>query len=415
MYTYIHIPFCKSKCTYCDFYSLVSCEGNLYGKDLRSDTDDFNCVPNSYIDALLNEASFYVNKYNIHSWKSIYVGGGTPALLTNKQAKKLFEGLYSLCPVEKNCEVTFEVNPSDLSCSDGEEYLQTLCELGVNRLSCGIQALDENVLKCINRRSSVEDSLQALELLTKWRKSYNAHNTSNNERAFQFSIDLISGLPKLTTDSFTHSLKTVLQYEPDHISLYSLTLEEQTPLYKSINSGEIYLDEDLNDAQWLIGKNILAEYQYTQYEVSNFSRLSECESEHNQAYWRMEDYIGLGCTACGTVGKNRYTGTKHINEYTKFWNSSISKEIFEIPLEIRQHEILTLEEQMFEFLMMGFRMLKGVDSLEFKKRFGFSLEEKIGSVYTKWKKKGLTKQDGRFYALNEKGILYLNTFLSEII
>ncbi len=411
MYTYIQIPFCKSKCTYCDFFSVVSTEENPWACNTNNSITYKPIVPDEYVLALLKEAKYRVTKHNIHSWKSLYFGGGTPGLLTTNQIKTLLTGLMQLCPLDTNAEVTFEVNPYEIAKDNGFLYLQTLSKYGVNRISCGIQALNDSVLLHVNRRSNKEECIKALETLSKWKNE----EKSLNNRILQYSIDLITGLPYLTMDSFMKSLETVLSYDPNHISLYSLILEENTPLFKEIENNSSLYNEDDSDSQWLLGKEILQSRGYIHYEVSNFAKEVYFESEHNKAYWRMDDYVGLGAAACGTVGQDRFTGTRDIQSYINFWNNVDSFTSLVIDNSICEHEILKKEDRMFEYLMMGFRTRQGVNEDLFFNRFNCSLEERLGSAFKMWEQKGLAEKQNGYFSLNEKGLLYLNAFLSEII
>ncbi len=404
MYTYIHIPFCKSKCTYCDFFSV----------ELNDVNGDGSRTLSNYIDALLREAAYHVKKHKILAWKSLYLGGGTPSLLTIPQIKKLFNGLLDLCPLENNAEVTFEVNPAEISDSFAMEYLNGLRDCGINRVSCGVQALDDNVLTCVNRRSSKDECIKALENLQVWRDNSKKEHLHVG-RDYQFSIDCISGLPNLSTRKFLQSLKTIINYNPDHISLYSLILEETTPLYTAIEEGKLVFDEEKSDKQWLKGSDLLRDSGYIQYEVSNFSKNTQSESVHNKAYWRMENYIGLGSGACGTVEDSRFTGTKNIIDYCSYWNARDTIETVDVPKSILDIEGLTINDRAFEYLMMGFRTLEGVCAKEYYSRFGEELETKIGKVFLHWQSRGLCRISNTRYSLTEQGLLYLNSFLREIL
>ncbi len=412
MYTYIHIPFCKSKCYYCDFFSIGlddsikahSANNSNHSSRMEKGTIDV------YIESLINEAKYRVELHVIQSWKSMYIGGGTPGILTSRQVEYLFSNLKILCPFDDEAEVTFEVNPADLAHEGALEYLQLLSMSGVNRISCGIQSLDDKVLSSVNRRSSKDECLGALKTLMAWKDWCN-----QKKIPCQISIDIIAGLPFLSNESFIRGLETILQFDIDHISLYSLTIEERTPLCEKINNGTLPYNEDFSDTQWLLGRDILKKHDFSQYEVSNFSKNTSCESKHNSAYWRMDDYIGIGCSACGTVGKNRYTGVQDIDAYCNFWIKNKLAAITTIPNEISLLEKLTQEEQSFEYLMMGFRTLRGVDAREYYNRFGSSLEDRIGSVFNVWKEKNLACVKNNFYSLTENGLLYLNSFLTEIV
>lgn len=432
MYLYVHIPFCKSKCSYCDFFSVP----------LAADSP----IPDSYIDALLNEAAYRKHLHGISIWSSIYLGGGTPGLLSPAQLKRLLEGLYKICPPQSDAEITLEVNCADIAeknacgfCS----YLEEVSALGVNRISAGTQSFNDRALRAVGRRSSSAQIKSALENLRQWRNG----NSSADLRFFpdsdsaaralssrtrvplplssrRFSCDLIAGLPYLSIDDFCAGLHELIGYEPDHISLYSLMIEAGTALEKQIAGGLLDWDEEAADEQWLSGRDILEKAGYRQYEVSNFAKAG-FESVHNRAYWQMKDYIGIGCAAVGTVGSVRYTGTRDIKAYTNFWtglkkgiSSSASEGIAQslvVPESVSTQEHISADEAVTEFLMMGFRLSEGISASEFKKRFGLELKDFIEPVFSRWQKRGLAETDGESFRLNKNGILFLNEFLAEIL
>jgi len=394
---YIHIPFCRKKCDYCDFFS-VPCKGN---------------IPDEYISALKNEISFLKDFYKISSWRTVYIGGGTPSLLTEKQIGDLCSFLakdFSSDNGVKNIaekEFTIEMNPDDIR----ESLLDVAYSSGVNRLSIGVQSLNDAALKAVNRRCTRETTLKALELVKKnWCGS--------------LSLDAIAGLPEQNTDEFLQSLKEIVSYEPSHISLYSLMIEEGTPLFSRISKGELLYNEDESEEQWLLGKSFLTEKDFLQYEVSNFA-IKGKESKHNSVYWHLEDYLGAGSGATGSLfGDNaiRWTNTADIKKYIEYWTGKENKSILTAP---RENENLDMETQEEEFLMMGFRLLSGVSEREYKKRFSKDLGERLGAkdgVFAKWQSRGdariienANKNGERFYALTDKGILFLNKYLEEIL
>lgn len=399
---YIHIPFCKKKCDYCDFFSIG--ENDRRGKS--------NDLSDSYIEALVKEAKIYADYYKISEWESLYVGGGTPSLLSSSQIAALFSGIKKAAPVTENAEVTFEMNPDDVS----REFLKSCEKAGINRLSMGIQALDDAALSSVGRGSSVQVILTALETL-------------KNHWSGRLSVDFIAGLPHHTWKSFENQFETLKNYPGiDHISLYTLTVEENTPLWKKIEDGEISFSYEKADKMWLKGRNILEKMGYFQYEVSNFAKKG-CEARHNSAYWRQESYVGIGSGASGTVydfekGQAvRWTDTLSIPAYLASVDKSFS--IGEIDFLKRSVEKIDEKTLEFEFLMLGFRQLCGVRESEFEKRFGKSLGKRIGSdrsdgLFFQWKKKGLAVEQkipggDKIYALNRRGILLLNRFLEELI
>ena len=387
---YVHVPFCRQKCDYCDFFSIPSNRASCV------------CPDEEYVRSVLNEIRFYVKKYSVSRWKTVYIGGGTPSQLGAKLLFELVSGIKSAVSDKTADEFTVEMNPEDLA----EDILDSAQKAGVDRISTGIQALDQKALDSVNRHCPLQTAISSLELLQKkWKK--------------KLSVDFIAGLPGQTYSSFKKQFETVFNFKNiDHISLYSLTLEENTPLYKKIESGKIKWSQQKTDRMWILGRKILKENGFIQYEVSNFARTG-AESLHNKVYWHLENYIGCGSGACGSVYgevSERWTNTCSIKNYENFWLDFNPES--EIPESIRQVEKIDLQTQEFEWIMMGFRLLEGVCSEEFKKRFGKSLEERIGvkdGLFFEWSKKHLArsyKKDGKtFYALNERGLMLLNLFL----
>lgn len=391
---YVHVPFCRQKCDYCDFFSIPSNRASCV------------CPDEEYVRSVLNEIRFYVKKYSVSRWKTVYIGGGTPSQLGAKLLFELVSGIKNAVSDKTADEFTVEMNPEDLT----EDILDSAQKAGVDRISTGIQALDQKALDSVNRHCPLQTAISSLELLQKkWKK--------------KLSVDFIAGLPGQTYSSFKKQFETVFNCKNiDHISLYSLTLEENTPLYKKIESGKIKWSQQKTDRMWILGRKILKENGFIQYEVSNFARTG-AESLHNKVYWHLENYIGCGSGACGSVYgevSERWTNTCSIKNYENFWLDFNPES--EIPESIRQVEKIDLQTQEFEWLMMGFRLLEGVCSEEFKKRFGKSLEERIGvkdGLFFEWSKKHLArsyKKDGKtFYAFNERGLMLLNLFLESLL
>ena len=396
---YVHIPFCLSKCDYCDFFS-VSYK---------------NKIPDSFVLALIKEASFYATLYNIESWNTIYIGGGTPSLLQIQQIECLLNALNAM-PLNNGSsdrEVTVEMNPETAS----KELLDVASACGVKRISLGIQSLSDSALNSVNRRCKASIARKSLEMVKKyWRGDLN--------------LDVIAGLPCASTCDFVSSLKEILSYNPQHVSLYSLSIEDGTPLERNIKRGKIKLDEDEGDTQWLLGRDILLERGFSHYEVSNFA-LTGHESLHNLTYWRQKDYIGIGPGASGTIynadGSKRWTNTHNIEKYIDFWThveplECISKEklIDRIPCE---NEVIDLQNAEYEFLMMGLRVKEGVSESEYNRRFKNLLPYK-GNLKTRlyssngvWedfiKTKKAKFQNGRAFLL-EEGMLFLNLLLRNL-
>lgn len=368
---YIHIPFCLSKCSYCDFYSIPLCS-----KDLKT-------IPDKYIDLLLIELKSRIKQFNVKKFSTLYFGGGTPSLLSANQIEKLMTFIKPF--LENNGEVTFECNPDDIS----KNLLNTLKNNGINRISLGIQSLNDNVLSYVNRRANMDINLNAIKLIEDFKRSLNKDET------FRFSIDMIAGLPKLNREDFFKDLIQICNTSADHISLYSLSIEDGTPLAEDLS----FYDDDENALQWTEGVKILKSFGYYQYEVSNFAKKGY-ESKHNLIYWHKNNYIGIGSGATGTFENYRYTNGMLDNQCDYTYSEEI---------EILNEDVLELE-----FLMMGFRLLEGVNELEYKKRFGKDLNTRLAPLWEKWKNEGLAENNGNYYTLGEKGICFLNKFLETL-
>ena len=389
---YIHIPFCISKCNYCDFFSVPV--GNQ------------NAINSKYIDALCNEICYRLNECKFNKLKTVYIGGGTPSLLKRNDLIKL-SNLIKKIGLEQNYEFSFEVNPDDIT----EELLQTLDECGINRISCGIQSFSDNALKKANRRAHKKTVLTALDLLqTKWHKN--------------LSVDLICGLPGETKETLMQGLELLTKMKIPHISFYSLCVETETPLGQAINGGSIEYDFDFADHLWLTGRDFLISNGYVQYEVSNFCKPG-FECIHNMTYWSHENYIGCGAGGTGTVyniplygnliekkGEGvRYTNNKNVDAYIKFWNKEFkdnSQNAVNIPQSV---EKIIHSTSKFEYFMMGLRTKKGINVNEYEHIFG----EKIPDDLLKKLEIHCTQTEAGHFYMNEQQILFLNKFLEEIL
>jgi len=362
----------------------------------------------SYISALCNEIKYRKDLHGVESLRTIYIGGGTPSLLSPYDIEKLFLFIRQEFSFSLDVEITIEANPDDVD----EELLQAYKINGINRLSCGIQSMNDKALSFACRRASASENRRLLDLLSRTWK--------NN-----FSLDLICGLPCETEESFMAGLEEIVSYVPDHISMYSLTIEEGTPFGRLFNSGKLKYDFDFSDSLWLKGRDFLENKGYFQYEVSNFAKKGK-ESKHNLYYWNHKDYIGCGSGASGTVYYDdgsgfRWTNTKNLEEYISYWttfdfNDCNNKMNIEIP---QLSEAISCEDSIFEFFMMGLRKNSGVRKSEFESCFHRNIPSKILNNFEKWEKQGLCKiineSDDIIYTLGSNGLMFLNRFLEEIL
>lgn len=389
---YIHIPFCISKCAYCDFYSVPQ------GKS----------VPEEYVKALCNEITYRIAALKISLLKTIYIGGGTPSLLSHVQLSQIFSTIKNCTKLNPDAEITVEVNPDDVTV----ELLNSLRSCGVNRISCGIQSMNDAALKKACRRADVSINRNALVLIKEYWKG-------------DVSFDLISGLPGDDEKSLLAGLEEIVSYNPSHISLYSLTIEEKTPFGRQLEDGSLDYDFDFADKLWLSGRDFLEPHGYRWYEVSNFCRSGK-ECLHNLVYWTHGGYAGCGSAACGTVYKadgtgERWTNTINIEEYISFWLSR-QENVTEKPGEVlpQNFEAIDLTTSQFEFFMMGLRKLEGIREGEYTTIFGEKLPERFLSLFNQWEKKGLcVRREGKdgdvVYAMSREGMLFLNRFNMELL
>lgn len=391
---YIHIPFCLSKCKYCDFFS-IPCENHD------------NPVSDDYISSILNELEYKIEKFKINSIRTIYIGGGTPSLLNKNQLSKIFSFLKSKLIFEDNYEFTMEVNPDDIT----EDLVQFLQDSPVNRISCGIQSMDQNVLERVNRRAGVKENENALSIFQKyWKKT--------------LSLDLICGLPNENSENFIDNFALIFKYKPHHISMYSLTIEDETPLGRELENNVFEYDYDYADEMWLKTKELLKKNDYNQYEISNFCKKG-FECNHNLTYWNHENYLGIGAGAAESIYKKdgsavRNVNKENINEYINFWNYEYKcdSNFYDNIERIVQTEAVDIETSKFEFFMMGLRKASGISDKQYFNCFDEKISEKVIKLFYKWMNNGLAviinQKDETIFKLNEKGLLFLNKFLEEL-
>ena len=329
---YVHIPFCKRKCKYCDFKSFA-CEENVYER---------------YINALKSEIKIASKSImpTIHEVDTIYIGGGTPSLIDAKYIEEIIETIYQNIKVAGNAEVTIEVNPGTVN----KEKLETYKKLGINRLSIGLQSADNELLNLIGRVHTYEEFLDV-------------YNMAREVGFNNINVDLMLALPTQTESVLVDSLLKVINLKPNHISLYSLILEEGTALEKEIEEGKYTLiDEDIERKMYHKTKNILEKNGYNHYEISNFAKKG-FESKHNLNCWDQKEYLGFGLAAHSYYRNKRFSNIQDLDEYI----DNIEK--FIISKNVEVHEIQDRESKAKEFMLLGLRKIDGVSISEFERRF----------------------------------------------
>ena len=341
-------------------------------------------------------------------------------MFSPSEIKDILNFIKTKCKVDINAEITMEANPQDIS----EDFLLELKCSGVNRLSVGIQCYNDSVLKLLKCRCDLHQVDKALDLIKK-------HWVSEG---FSFSCDLISGLPSLCDNDFLLGIKKIISYGVNHISLYSLMLEEDTTLYQQISSNEILYSEENNENQWILGKEFLEKNGFYQYEVSNFAKPGS-ESRHNTVYWHIENYLGCGAGATGTVDYYRWNNLTNLEKYVDFWKNVNFNDFTENCEQVfnssipQEEEFLSVKDKEFEFLMMGFRLKEGVRASVYNSLFGKDLSTRLGydeslkddfKIFNKWILEGKAKveklQNGDLiFSLTDSGLMFLNQFLEEIL
>lgn len=369
MEIYIHIPFCIRKCDYCDFLSGPS------GPEEQAD----------YVQALLREIQA-VEEGEGRSVSSIFIGGGTPSVLDERLLGDILREIRNRFKMEEDAEITIEVNPGTANIGK----LQAYREMGINRLSIGLQSPEDRELKILGR---IHNYGQFLE-------TYQEARTVGFDN---INIDLMSAIPDQTYEGWVKNLRTVAELEPEHISAYSLIVEEGTPFAaRKLNLP----DEDTEYNMYEATAQILKEYGFEQYEISNYARKGR-ECRHNVGYWTRQDYLGFGLGASSLYGKERFA---NIADRKKYQENSTRPEL------IREKEpTLTIEDEMAEFMFLGLRMIRGIAKADFSDAFGCPIEEIYGNVLEKYEAMGLLREENGRIFLSREGIHVSNSVMSEFL
>ncbi len=376
---YLHIPFCMKKCHYCDFLSAPADEN----------------TKERYIEALKKEIFLYREDLKENIISTIFLGGGTPSLLKEKQIKEILDAIFETYFIKKGAEITIEANPETLT----KEKLKIYKEAGINRLSIGLQSTEEEQLKRLGRIHTYEKFLESYTLA--------------REVGFEnINVDLMSALPFQTKEEWEETLRKIvnLNPKPEHISAYSLIIEEGTTFFK-IKEQLSFPDEEEDRQMYWKTKEFLEREGYHRYEISNYA-LPEKESRHNQTYWTLGEYLGLGLGAASYWNGSRFKNTENLQEYFAFFENNMIKEPSELQKEVH---ILSKEEKMEEFMFLGLRRMKGIS----EKRFLNLFQKDIMEVYREKIEKGvqigvLWRKDGRI-GLTERGIDISNMVLTEFL
>lgn len=372
---YLHIPFCLQKCNYCDFLSFG-------GSSEEAQTE--------YIQSMVREIAYHGEVYrNRYYVDSIFIGGGTPSLIEASLIADLMTAIKDNFTIDPMAEITIESNPKTLTAEKLNKYL----ELGINRLSIGAQSFNESILKFMGRAHSAKDFFDSYSLARKC--------------GFQnINIDIMFGIPGQTKEIWSETFDQALDLEPEHLSFYSLQLEEGTPFFKMYEAGKLKeTDEQLDRDMYHYALNALKRRGYEHYEISNASKVGY-ECRHNLKYWSMEDYLGIGLGAHSYLDGLRFSNHRKLGEYIKAKTLSAYIQW--------QHENAK-EENISEFLFTGMRKMKGIDLKDFRQRFGIALESLYGEVLQKYQELNLLEIKEGYIRFTEQGIDISNRVLAEFV
>lgn len=403
---YIHTPFCVKKCAYCDFLSFPA--------DTNTQTQ--------YVHALLNEIRFYGERMGDYQVSTIYIGGGTPSWLEPELLVAIMDQVYKSFRVREDAEVSIECNPGTVTTAKLEAYRRA----GINRLSIGLQSANNEELKMLGRIHTYEQFLKTYEL------ARNAGYTNIN-------VDLMSGLPHQSAESFADTLQKVIRLKPEHISAYSLIIEKGTPFYEKYKfdmvrqeagmQTELLPTEDDVYKMLKLTQLVLAKAGYDRYEISNYAKPGY-ECRHNIGYWTRENYLGLGLGAASLVDNVRYSNTRELDEYT-----AICHDLTILPPEVFAPEdgmaapernwfgsnlhteatVVSRKGQMEEFMFLGLRMTDGIARDEFEHNFGMPIEAAYVQVLPELQAQGLIeKREGRIY-LTDRGMDVANYVMAQFL
>ena len=372
---YVHVPYCKKKCIYCDFYSVT---------DISTQEE--------YFSSIIKQIKKVKNRSNIKSIlvDSIYFGGGTPSYVKPKYILDIISAIKQTFTVSKNCEITLEMNPGTVTGSSLSQYKAA----GINRLSIGLQSANDDELEMLSRIHTKDKFEETFALC-------------RIEGFDNINIDLMYALPNQSEEKLVKSIKYVTSLNPEHISLYGLKVEPETPLASNTKLVSQIPDEDTQYSMFVKARDILEKNGYEQYEISNFAKPGK-ECIHNLKYWHSEEYLGFGASASSFFNNELYTYVKDINT------------IISTPLDIVQticstEDLSSIKEQAKQYLMLAFRLSEGINIETYKKRFGLDFEEEYLPKIKKYLDNDFIEKTQIGYRLSKSGMLVSNYILSDIL
>ena len=367
---YIHIPFCKTKCIYCDFYSVTK----------RDDSIE------NFVDCMVKEIRLNETRLKNTTYDTIFFGGGTPSVLTENQLGKILNALYEFYTIDEDAEVTLECNPGEITF----EKLSHFRKIGINRLSIGFQSFSEKNLKFLGRLHSSEQSI----------------STFNHARKAGFdniNIDLIYDIPKQKLKEWKNDLFLGTSLEPEHISAYSLTVEKNTALHSMVKNKTVIMpSEEVDKKMFLSTINYLEQKNYIHYEISNFSKKNK-KCKHNLHYWRLEPYLAFGPGAHGFDGIKRWWNKKSIDYYLNKLENN------ELPIE--SEEILSPKDAFNETIMNGLRLIEGAKIKKLNSYLDMDIKEHLEPYMEKWP---YINNNGKNLTVKKEGLLFTDEIITDL-
>jgi len=379
---YVHVPFCQTKCSYCNF--------NTYAR--------MEALMPDYVGSLSSEARWWGAKLGRPQVATMFLGGGTPSWLPVEQFCLVMTACREAFALREDAEVTAEANPGDIT----QERLEAWARLGVNRLSVGVQSLDDGLLKALTRRHTAAEALHALDM---------ARRTGFDN----LSLDLIYGLPTQTMAQWKDTLERALEVETAHLSLYGLTVEEGTPLWQAVESGEAPRpDPDLAADMYELAEELLAAADYEHYEISNWAKPG-CECRHNLVYWRNEPFLGLGPGAHSCLQGERFWNIKSPTEYVRRLAHRDAAAAPEATSVIEERRRLTGAEVVSETLILQLRLDEGLDAAAVARRLGPQVVAGPLETLREFVLEGFLKEEGGVFRLTSRGRLLSNELFVRLL
>jgi oxygen-independent coproporphyrinogen-3 oxidase len=371
---YIHIPFCRQKCYYCDFPSYPNMEGYW----------------DTYTDALVSELVLKSEEYNAPDVATIFIGGGTPSMIPSDHISRILETVFRHYKVSPNCEITIESNPGTLT----DEKLKDYKDFGINRLSIGLQACQDELLKRIGRIHTFKDFTFALKMAQK-------HGFVN------INADIIFGIPDQTMAQWEDTVSKVLSFDLTHISCYSMKIEEDTVFGRLKSAGKLEeMDDELDRQMYHYAADVFNKAGFYQYEISNFSK-PDFRCRHNMNYWERGEYLGAGAGAHSFIQNRRFANTSDVMEYIKG--------IKEKEPVLTEDDQLSWEDAIKESMILGLRLNEGIDLAKLSNEFGVDLGKRYEEKMNKLLSQNLVKLEGTVLRLTGKGMDLANMVFIEFI